>query len=356
VEGPPQYLFQTPTQVAVDDRGRIAVADWGGRTVRVFDAEGRVLVEVGGEGDGPAEFPSNTVGLTLGDSSVAVTSGGPRVRVSHFALDGRLIGSRDFTLGIAYHLQLLGDELRVWSTPNLRADRVDLPEGVLVPEPVEVYAADLQDGELRELFSVPGGLLMSTGTYLDAPPLFEPAPRAAPGPEGTVVTTSGDGYELRVLGPGLEPLRIVRRAYEPLPVPGDVEDRWDEALEAALDRLPLPTREEAFVREQRRRRRHTASHVPPVTGLRVGHDGSMWVRRIDLEEDPAEAGIRTVVPLPVSGPRPLEVHDVFGPDGRYVGSLRLDARADAVGVDWVVRTERDDLGVPYVVRYALRPR
>jgi hypothetical protein len=51
-----RYMFANVYGITVDGVGRMVVADLGQKSVRVFDAGGRFLFNVGGTGSGPGEF------------------------------------------------------------------------------------------------------------------------------------------------------------------------------------------------------------------------------------------------------------------------------------------------------------
>lgn len=51
-----RYLFANVSGITVDRSGRIVVADIGQESVRVFDASGRFLFNIGGSGSGPGEY------------------------------------------------------------------------------------------------------------------------------------------------------------------------------------------------------------------------------------------------------------------------------------------------------------
>lgn len=56
VEGDRDYVFGEIAGIALDDGGRVFVADRSYHTVRVFDGEGRALFTIGGRGHGPGEL------------------------------------------------------------------------------------------------------------------------------------------------------------------------------------------------------------------------------------------------------------------------------------------------------------
>ena len=54
-------------------------------------------------------------------------------------------------------------------------------------------------------------------------------------------------------------------------------------------------------------------------------------------------------------PAPTGLHDVFRPDGVYLGTVKLphDLRIAEIGPDYVLGMARDDLDVEYVRMYGL---
>ena len=58
VEGDERYLLSRVHGARRFTDGRIAILDLGSSRVRVYDAEGAHLFDVGGRGDGPSEFSS----------------------------------------------------------------------------------------------------------------------------------------------------------------------------------------------------------------------------------------------------------------------------------------------------------
>src|SRR5690606_1897816 len=56
IAGEEPYQLDRVLDVTVDERGRIYVANNGSLTIRVYNATGQFLHEVGGRGNGPGEF------------------------------------------------------------------------------------------------------------------------------------------------------------------------------------------------------------------------------------------------------------------------------------------------------------
>ena len=149
-------------------------------------------------------------------------------------------------------------------------------------------------------------------------------------PRGFFWVEPGDGYRLVALSAERhDTLRIVEREHTPVPV---TREEVDEAMErfetgqlagsgADMDRSRIP------------------DHHPPIQRYRTDDVGRLWVRR------------------PLGGGR--YAWDVFDAEGIYLGEVTSDVDpADmtvrAITADAVYAVVRDELGVPYVVRLAIR--
>ena len=96
--------------------GRIAIADQGTRSIRIFDARGRFVRSIGREGGGPGEFSSITrLELLAGDSLAAYD--GLRMTLTVFDTSGRLGRTEQLTRAPGgFRLEgLLGDGTMILS-------------------------------------------------------------------------------------------------------------------------------------------------------------------------------------------------------------------------------------------------
>jgi DNA-binding beta-propeller fold protein YncE len=153
--------FHASRGIAVDDRGRVWIADFEHAAIAVYDAEGGYLGGWGGKGDGPYQLKDPCALAVRGDDLyVADTWNG---RVLHFSLAGAPLGKApgDFygPRGVA-----VAPDGRVWisDTGNERvvscekdlsspkafgkkgsgATEVDSPVGIAVGPSGKVYVAD----------------------------------------------------------------------------------------------------------------------------------------------------------------------------------------------------------------------
>jgi hypothetical protein len=129
--------------------------------------------------------------------------------------------------------------------------------------------------------------------------------------------------------------------YVPLPI-GDVADSLARDFASGLQRLPdqmrgsAPTYEHGV--ELARSTLHLPPHHPPVRGLTLGTDGTIWLAREDAGGDQLAWW-------------------VLDPNGEPIGTVMLPRGFQVMAADesHVWGAELDELDVPYLVRYGVRP-
>ena len=85
-DGDVEYIFENPTLVEVDTKGKIYVADAATMTVRVFDQSGEFLASVGGRGAGPGEFQHLTA-MAVDDHDHLLVIDYMNARITRFTRD-----------------------------------------------------------------------------------------------------------------------------------------------------------------------------------------------------------------------------------------------------------------------------
>lgn len=331
VEGASPELFGRVADIEVDDVGRIYVLDADAAEVRAFGPDGAHLRTFGRRGEGPGEL-SRPQSLAWGpeDGLWVVDMGNHRYSV--FDTGGALV-----------------DEKRRFA------------DGQVAPWPGTV----LDDGRVVEV-SLQGGRMTYTvhdprGTILDtvALPAFEASrfvhttesSRVSVGvpyapylflvfdPRGHLWTGVSDDYRIvqRSLEGG-DSLRIVRRAYDPVPVT-DLERTvalenldWFRDQGGRVDASRLPEHHRAFTR------------------FHVDRRGYLWVEPVTPRQG---ATIREEL----SRPR-TTVFDVFDVGGRYLGRLEagMALRFVRITASHVYGVTVDEVGVQHVVRLRIEGR
>ena len=108
------------------------------------------------------------------------------------------------------------------------------------------------------------------------------------------------------------------------------------------------------------RRFSVADSLSIVEGFFTDPLGALWVRRAPAPWD-GDEGVPREVFSPETGEKigdvklPSGLHDVFRPDGIYLGTVKLphDLRRIEIGPDYVLGVARDELGIEHVRMYGL---
>lgn len=304
-DGPTQ--FGTIADLALTTDGDVLVVGHTAPMLRLFDRTGKVRWTVGAEGRGPGEF-TRPIGAVAGASGILVVDMTQR-RLSRFSTDGRFLSSA----ALGGFPSAVGGEGR---TGGLAVVLDDFRGG----KPISWWGpAD----SARRIGRVPDPVGTTPGTIS--------IPSIAVAPNGEVATLpDGNTYRIVVLGPdGSERRTLTRDVPRVARTTGEI---------AALERVRARARERAAAE-----RPGGGGGAPPpspprmsgsdelkphiaIGGLRYDDTGRLWVRTM-------------------RGDEASTVFDLFAPDGRFVGELRLPHAVGAFAVRgrWLAAdTEMDD--------------
>jgi sugar lactone lactonase YvrE len=337
------YIFGSVASVALDQGGRIYVADRSDSRIRVYSRDGALVRAIGREGEGPGEFqiPLDLVVAANGDLWVRDLS-----RIQRFVPSGRgtipdsvvrtqtLTGyantrpvrasargslyyypSYFFPLsgGSRYFYEIFGPHgvIDTLAVPNLSS--IGRLRGTS-------YRQGRLDRYQREIVS-------SLGL---AP--FESRPMWQITSRGTLLTSSGADLAVRELTASHDIIRELRLPFARRPVPSAERADSLQALRSRLDDLTVPLADienvSDFVRQG-----EVPDSLPTVLGIHEGGDGRIWLQ---------------------AWPRVSDATDfiAFSPDGTLEGQMRIPMslgpipphfRADqvvAIAVDPITGVER----------------
>lgn len=328
VDGDPRYLFSQITGVRLFPGGGFAVSELSSRAIRVYDAEGRYAVSMGGPGEGPGEFGDiNHLALVPPDTLLAYDIS--TLRLTRFLRDGTLLGTTSFEPAGGWPEVFLGTYTDGGAAV---ASLVPSPRGgtEIVPDRMVIgrYAAD---GSLVAVVDTVPGIRRAGGTAVVP---FSPFLHAWLLDDSVYVT---DGTE-----PVVDVLDaeggIVRRIRLSIPRP-DLDAAWGvlRAELAARDRSEWIEDLAPGVAEE---------PVPVISESMVDRDGRIWLKHYEPATDAAHLR---------SGAMAGGLWTVVEADGRVVAEVELPAGfapMDATGRS-VVGVHRDDLGVERVRVYEL---
>lgn len=338
------YLFTDVRGARRLPGGRIAVLDAGSYRIRIYDASGRYLTEMGGEGDGPSEFRYPQFLGVVGDSlllyeyfparltwftangdfidrvSVAQPSGGITRAMAFGLLDGRwVVGmglptNREFTVGV---------------------NRLPLP----------IWRFDVLGVGLDSLGAIPGFeesiSFPRPGTTRHSVHLFGKSSYLAASDHEIFVAAS-DTYSIQVLDSRGQLRRIIRRWTPSRIVTDEDIDRYMEQRVDAAGVKP----EERSAWEESFRDASVASKMPAYRWAQVDEVGNLWV------EDWQDVGL---------GQGPFSVFDADGiwlgqvdvPEGLLPDRGGLFQQWAEIGPDYFLGVWEDDLGVQQVRLYRI---
>lgn len=305
-----------PTFPAVSRTGRLAVPDFRLAEVTVIEPDGTWLGPWTRSGEGPGEIRSAVTASWTADGDLLVfdIAGSKVVTLEDPAeVVEEIPVARSFTTPVLRSGELLwaglepdGDALLVahdrpeqggGSEAEVVASVLRLEAGAETPDTVSRGSFPAVTVNRRRAWAVPGW----------------PRPLAAGNSRGELATAATDGsYRLLVRdSAGAARLQVCRNAG---PLPLTAPERG-ETLPPFLQEADRATRE-SF--DRTRQAIATAERPPepaPFGRLVLGAGGRIWVQR---ERPPAFPGSRELV-----HGRAGALHDVFAPDGTYLGEVRI---------------------------------
>ena len=336
-EGDAHYQFGIVGDAVRLGDGTLVVSDAQANELRVFDATGRWVRTLGRQGSGPGEFSGLWSLFLLPGDSVAAYDG-LAGRVTVFAPSGTL--ARTVTLQPLdgrlppKPLGVLGDGTMVVApayNPIFSASAKPSRDTL----PLARYSADGAQGASLGRIAAEEMVTIVAGSGANRSATRGPVPFG----RGTFVAAAGTRlligdnarYELAEHGADGRLLRLARRTVDAEPVTdadraawaesqhGSTGDRFRQLRERLVAATPFP------------------EHKAPFAGVRLDPAGNAWVQR-----HPA--------------PGAATPWDVFGPDGRFLGTVDTPAglRVTQVGADFVVGVAMDELDVPQVRVHRIR--
>ena len=363
-EFPVEQQFERLGEATRLSDGTIVVVELRDMELQAFDASGSLLWTAGGIGDGPGEtrpYPDTRAVLTkLPGDILQLQNGQDRIRfgptgemVEHRKVDyGRFRRwGRLFLQSCPFETYFAGDEIVVCHSPFL-----DPPPDSWTRRPTIMLTTwDLDRLDTLGLFLERSFFAeWSVGRVIRSPLAAEGIFWVATLPEPKLLYARNDAYRIEawdLLAGNLAMVverRMPRRARtneeaDYLARSGDLRSIANYVdIEASLDKV------------------HSAAtdSVSLAEALFLDELGYMWVRRGPSPLDGDQARV-----LEVAGaddtrwtiPAPSGLHDVFRPDGVYLGTVKLphDLDVTEIGPDYVLGIVRDELDIQYVWLYGL---
>lgn len=350
LEGEGFEVFGDVEGVVADSRGTMYVGDDQALAVRMFDADGSYRGTLGREGDGPGEFRAvNGVALLPGDRVIVQDT--RRARAIVYAPDGTFdsefqLFSGLFSVDVTFQTDTLGHTY-VRALDRSKMGPPD-PDGV-VDEWHEIWIRHGPGGDVLDSIPVPQedaeGPAMTFTTPSGPRYPYTVETLSAISPAGYLIWGRNDQYAFHRSLPDRRIVRVSKTDDRP-----EVSPEERREWEAILAHLERRNRSEDYPPPPDRK--------PYFRSLSADIQGRVWIQRYTewthrYEYSPQELEARG--DRPTLELRESQTFDVFEPEGRLLGTVRLPpgsqlafARDDQV---WAV--VEGALGEQYVVRYAL---
>lgn len=341
----PRYDFLRVFSGTILPTGEIAVVVSASREIRIFDAAGRWLRNIGRDGEGPGEMRGPGFMTRAGDT--LFVPDGQLGRLSAFRTDGAFLASWRYPSlegrGRVMPSHRLADGSWV-ASGGVSFGSGGMPSEGLMRPPMAYYRLDASlTSVLDTIIETPGAeMVMSTsggsGTegrmmvFFAPPPLGRSAPFTAAGNE--FVWGDNAAPQLNIHAPDGSLRSILRWSAPAVMV--------DAALIERLKQAALALAEGNETAQQRIEGQYASSSPAPVVPyfISVRHDleGALWVQEYPLFQSDS-------------------IHyRVFHPDGQYLGRRSLPPRTRVleIGESHLLTVWQDDDDLEYVRVYGSR--
>jgi len=247
-EGDENYMFGERVYFNVDDEGNIFVTDWDRKRIQKYGPDGKFLLTIGREGQGPGEFINVWEPEFDKDGNLYVVDISQK-RISFFSRDGRYLkqigfpqtnvssslyfSSRGHFLMAVDEIEAEGQDGSRWTTiVGLYDDKF---------QPLEVFHRENHEMKApggREEDAIAQSLAASMSDMA-----FKPAPHYLLAPNDEIFFGFTDAYEFKVYSPEGKLARMIRKDYDPAPVTAKDKELFENIQRAEFLRF-LPAQVE----------------------------------------------------------------------------------------------------------------
>ncbi len=342
-EGPAETQFgQIAPAAGIDvaENGDIYVLDMQASIVRVFDANGTYLREMGGQGSGPGELSQALGGVLLLPGDTVLVPDVLQQRLTRYTPTGNPVASVPLPLteGIPIRWEKTADHRIIQQQRRMQLPGMD-----------SVTQADYliergADGTIRDtIMQLPTGGTINFSGEGPMIRLFSPEPVWAIGTDSKVYYAINDGYSILVHSRDGVLERIIRRPFERRAVTESDQQQIRDAMTDMMRDQGVPPQAVAQMGQMLQ----FADYYPAFATIIGGPQGSIWVQQIRSAEEMAAGGGEFDIQDTGSNR-----FDVFDSQGRYLGVIELPQRFQPMRVvgSYVYGIWRDELDVQHVRR------
>lgn len=340
LEGAEEYQLDQVRHAARLADGSVAIADGGSQRIRLYDAQGRHLRDLGGRGGGPGEFEGLSMVRPFRGDSIAAWDGRQK-RLTVFDGSGQ-VGRVWVVDGISGMMApAVG-----WFTDGSLALMPGMdPMALAAAEPGErretrrYLRASVADG-VATLAEMPGRdevVYREANSFGTRTVLFGRGAHAAARDDAFAAGESGR-FEVVVRAADGSVGRIIRVLAEPRAVtPDELTAARERAMEARRETARRFAQQLGRVPEEDRSELPSRDTHPFFDHIELDDTGHLWVRE------------------PAGDPDAARRWQVFDPVGRWLGPVDTPGglRVTEIGDGYVLGVHRDEYEVEYVRLYAI---
>ena len=325
--GDPNYVLRQVRTGGVTRAGEIVIFDGGSGQVRVYSSQGRFIRAFGGKGTGPGQF-AGAAYLTVSADEIVVREA---QRTQFFDSNGKLLRTITVKPGEPY-VSPIARGLRGWVAAVRRGPAVAVrPSGQYYADSISVELIDAAGAPVRPLLKYAAQRIVAMPDVNPqsptARPLFEASPRFGVDAGGQMYITDREAYRIRVYDPSGKLIRTITRPHRPVRVTQAHLDAYTKRVRDFYRSQPglLASSPDELKRAIDYRMTAPRATVLPALGLLlVADDGSLWVERPDLVDDPALNEFRRTFGTNRAPPAPV-AFDRFDPKGCFLGRTTVPA-------------------------------
>lgn len=241
-EGDENTMFGERVYFNVDDDGNIFVSDWDRKRIQKYGPDGKYLLTIGREGQGPGEFINVWEPEFDKDGNLYVIDISQK-RISFFSREGRYLrqigfpqtnvssslyfSSRGHFLMAVDEIEAEGQDGSRWTTiVGLYDDKF---------QPLEVFHRENHE------MKAPGGrdedaIAQSLASSM-SDTAFKPSPHYVLAPNDEIYFGFPSAYEIKIHSPGGKLARIIRKDYDPAPVTEQDKEQFEKLQRAEFLRF-----------------------------------------------------------------------------------------------------------------------
>ena len=356
VDGVEAYLLGRVRNIAIGRDGAVIIADDKTPVLRLYDARGTFMRDIGRSGEGPGEYRSMGGVRTLPDGRILLWDNRIQ-RLTYYTATGAVIKSVRVPSGL-------------FSADLFQVDRagfayVRVATGAITNDGNWLFGwiRVSPEGHVVDTIAVPRDerpedtFVLSGASGYDRP--FSREYVSTMSAHGLLLFGENTTYAFELRGPGKAVTRI-EHAHSPVPITGDERREWEAWARYFTDmqRAPLTNNQVAPNAPVRVKSYVIPREKPVFSELHSDADGRIWVRRyvaaVSRPGDERKPGDKR--PRRVWKEQPT--FDVFESSGRCLASVTLPWSArfeDAKGMSlWLTVT--GELGEERVARYRMEAR